>query len=162
MPMQQVIQALADKRPRIFIGHRPGKKTLDYLKSLQLTHCCTLLREREGAQAIQQICDKLDYEWVWLPIKGGRLEMLAETDIAGHLQTLYSAIADEPEPRLYLHCSAGIHRTGFFAYLLLRLQGHDPKSALAALADIREVTATQVGQERLTFADNVFTSLLRD
>ena len=153
--IHDAIAALADRCPKIFVGPRPGKKSFDQLKSLQLTHCCTLLSDREGAQTIRRISDRLGCQWVWLPIEGGKLEVLSETDLMGHLQTLTSAIADEREPRLYFHCSAGIHRTGFFVYSLLRSMGRDRDNAIKALTEIREVTAAQVGEERLNLADDM-------
>lgn len=59
-------------------------------------------------------------------IDGGNQETLQATDLPGHLNTLAAAIADTDAPRVYLHCSAGIHRTGFFAYLVLRMGGRSP------------------------------------
>ena len=67
---------------------------------------------------------------------------------------------DTPEPRLYFHCSAGIHRTGFFAYVLLRLRGLDRAEALHELSALREVTAAQVGDERIDLADEVVSGLV--
>ena len=85
--------------------------------------------------------------------------MLQGTDLAAHFATLARAIADTTEPRLYFHCSAGIHRTGFFAYLLLRLRGLDRDAALTELAAIRPVTAEQVGDERIELADKCLSEL---
>ncbi|MGI9379647.1 MAG: tyrosine-protein phosphatase [Methyloligellaceae bacterium] len=58
-------------------------------------------------------------------------------------------------PRVYFHCSAGIHRTGFFVYLLLRFRGLNGDQAYDGLKDLRPVTAEQVGEERLELADNL-------
>ena len=135
------------------------------LQDLRLTHCCTLLSEREGAPAIKKICARLGVEdqpcnWVWLPMEGGNLEVLRQTDIQELVSRLKSAMGDVVDAHVYLHCSAGIHRTGFFAYILLRLMGHDPTAALAALTALRQVTADQVGDERITLAEEVVASLI--
>jgi protein tyrosine/serine phosphatase len=53
----------------------------------------------------------------------------------------------------YIHCSAGIHRTGMITYGLLRYLGKDKNDAKQTLLNLREVTANQVGEERLTWAD---------
>ncbi len=158
--LSEAIAMLADCRMRIFLGPRPGKKSFNALKELNLTHCCTLLSEREGAPSIEAICRKLGCQWVWLPFEGGRVEVLRDTDVAGLVETLCREISGEPEPRLYLHCSAGIHRTGFFAYLLLRLSGLDREAALSELASLRLVTAEQVGDERIDLAEEVLAALL--
>ena len=130
------------------------------LTSLNLTHCCTLLSEREDAQAIGKICGTLGCNWIWLPIEGGRLDVLRQTDVAGHVETLLRDIEDEPEPRIYFHCSAGIHRTGFFVFVLLRLRGLNREDALVELANLRAVTADQVGDERIDLADEFAVRLL--
>lgn len=139
----------------LILGPRPGKKSFNRLASLELTHCCTLLSDREGAPAIEPIAKRLGCAWVWLPIEGGGLDTLRATDMAGHVRTLDRALEGTEAPRVYLHCSAGIHRTGFFAYLLLRLGGLDPNAALMALTDLRPVTAEQVGEDRIELAESL-------
>ena len=160
--MTDGISVLAGKDLELFIGPRPGKKSLAGLGEMRLTHCCTLLSEREDAPAISKICRKLDCEWVWLPLEGGRLEILESTDVGGLLQTLAEAIREVPAPRVYLHCSAGIHRTGFFAYILLRASGLDAAATRAKLAGIRPVTAEQVGEDRLELAERIVAGLIEE
>lgn len=158
-PVDQIAAVLADRDVTLFLGPRPGKKSRDAMAELNLTHCCTLLSEREDVQQIRKICNDLGCAWVWLPVEGGRLEVLRETDFAGHLETLAQAIETEPRPKIYFHCSAGIHRTGFFVYLLLRARGMNRDSAYEALKALRPVTAEQVGEQRLDLADEMFATL---
>ena len=159
-PINAAIEIIKLRKPEIVLGPRPGKKSLANLQELNLTHCCTLLSEREEAPLIARIAMKIPCEWVWLPIEGGHLETLSSTDIEGLIITLSNAIADTESPRLYLHCSAGIHRTGFFAYMLLRLMGMDKEEATSKLVDLRSVTAAQVGDERLALAEDLLADLL--
>lgn len=142
----------------LILGPRPGKRSFDRLSKLELTHCCTLLSEREQASAIEKISQRLGCQWVWLPIDGGNLETLQATDLPARLNTLAAAIADTETPRVYLHCSAGIHRTGFFAYLVLRMGGRSPADALTALNQLREVTAADVGESRIELAETLLGS----
>ncbi|MEM7426553.1 MAG: tyrosine-protein phosphatase [Pseudomonadota bacterium] len=155
----KVLATLARETGSFVIGPRPGKKSVGTLKDLKLTHCCTLLSEREDVRPIQKICNNLGCTWIWLPIEGGRLEILQETDLEGHVETLARALGAEAAPRVYFHCSAGIHRTGFFVYVLLRLGGLEPDRARQRLADLRPVTAEQVGAERLQLADEIVETL---
>ena len=134
-------------------GPRPGRKSLRALQSLNLTHCCTLLSEREGGPSIRSVAEKIGCQWFWLPIAGGNRDTLAALDVERAIITFAEHIRHEPAPNVYIHCSAGIHRTGFFVYLLLRLAGHEPSRARAMLSDLRRVTAEQVGVERLDLAD---------
>jgi protein tyrosine/serine phosphatase len=54
--------------------------------------------------------------------------------------------------RIYLHCSAGIHRTGMIAAALLFHLGHDDEQTRAILAALRPLTASDVGEARLDWA----------
>jgi len=91
---------------------------------------------------------------------GGRLDVLRQTDMAEHMRTLSRAPGGEPEARVYFHCSAGIHRTGFFVYVLLRLRGMERENALVELTNLRPVTAEQVGEARIDLADELVAELV--
>ncbi|MCR9238191.1 MAG: tyrosine-protein phosphatase [Alphaproteobacteria bacterium] len=144
---------------KISLGPRPGKKSIKRLQELNLTHCCTLLSEREGGRQIAKVCNQLGTgempcEWIWLPMEGGNLEVLRQTDILSLVATLKEAIEDQVDAHIYFHCSAGIHRTGFLVYILLRRMGHDRSTALLKLAELRQVTAEQVGDDRIELAED--------
>lgn len=138
----------------LIIGPRPGKKSFDRLSQLELTHCCTLLGEKETPQVIEKICGRLGCNWLWLPVTGGGLETLQVTPMANHILSLHNALVDVDNPKIYLHCSAGLHRTGYVAYILLRVMGLDETSALKELKTLRTVTAEQVGAERIDLAES--------
>ena len=106
----------------LVLGPRPGKKSKAAMANMGLTHVCTLLHKGEGPAAIERIAVELGCSWVWLPVAGASLETLGALDIESMVVQLARATAKAALPRVYLHCSAGIHRTGFFASLLLRLQ----------------------------------------
>ena len=128
-----------------------------------MTHCATLLSEREGAPQIKNICSKIGSEgapceWVWLPLEGGNLEVLRQTDVRSLVEKLRNTIDGRPFVHIYFHCSAGIHRTGFLVYIILRLNGHDRAEARTYLERLRKVTADQVGTERLELAEQLIKS----
>ena len=52
-----------------------------------------------------------------------------------------------------VHCAAGIHRTGVFAYSLLRATGLSGKGAMTKILELREVTHRGVGKDRIEGAD---------
>jgi hypothetical protein len=144
------VQRLKPSRGGLVIGPRPGKRSKGSLRSLHLSHVCTLLSARENPDAVASIAQELGCRWIWLPMAGGQPSLLAKVDVPGLLGQFIAALADVAEPRVYLHCAAGIHRTGFFASILLRLEAvHD---VAAALADLRPVTARQLGDERFALA----------
>ena len=146
-----MLQDLAPEQ--LVIGPRPGKKSFERLSQLRLTHCCTLLGEKEQPETIEKISRKLGCEWVWLPVAGGGLETLQATPMADHIAKLNATLAQAKSPLIYLHCSAGLHRTGYVAYIFLRLMGLGPDPALDALRTLRPITADEVGEERIGLAE---------
>ena len=71
-------------------------------------------------------------------------------------------IMAESKQIVLVHCAAGIHRTGVFAYSLLRATGLGGKSAMAKILEIREVTHRGVGQDRIEGANlYIIPSLLK-
>jgi hypothetical protein len=119
------IRRLSPSGGGLVLGPRPGKKSKVAMAGMDLTHVCTLLSERESPAAVERIALELGCTWVWLPVDGGSLETLQTLDVEPMVAQLARAIGRAPLPRIYLHCSAGIHRTGFFASLLLRLEPID-------------------------------------
>jgi len=136
----------------LVLGPRPGKRSKAAMAKMGLTHLCTLLHAGEGAAAIERIALELGCGWVWLPVAGASLETLRALDTEAMIVQLAKAIADVPLPKVYLHCSAGIHRTGFFASLLLRLQPLAVGDIPGALAKLRPITAQHVGEDRIALA----------
>lgn len=54
---------------------------------------------------------------------------------------------------MYIHCAAGIHRTGIFAYMLQRIFGVNTGEAYENLHAIREHTYKGVGKWRIELAE---------
>ena len=136
----------------LVLGPRPGKKSKSAMAAMGLSHVCTLLSAREGPASVERIASELNCAWVWLPMSGGGVSTLQELDAMSIVSKLAGALKDARRPRVYLHCSAGIHRTGFFASLLLRLKPMDAGDILRSLAALRPVTAEQVGHDRIALA----------
>ncbi|MEL6569606.1 MAG: hypothetical protein AAFQ22_14420 [Pseudomonadota bacterium] len=146
---------------KLILGPRPGKKSKDQIAEYGVSHLVTLLADREDAVASGRIAQQIGADWIHLPIDGGHIEKLAAFDLAGAFKTLTAAGAIEGDAVVYLHCSAGIHRTGFFAYALFRWLGQEPDEARTKLADIRPITADQVGEDRLALADRMIAAIGR-
>ena len=142
----------------VSIGHKPGGK-ISY-KTLQnngITTILTLLNQNEGALLIGKDAKKAGLNWIWFPFSASN--PLQGEDLK-KAWDLYAQLKKELEAggKIYIHCSAGIHRTGMIAYGLLRFLGYDTAVSTEILLKLRPVTAVQVGEERLKWGDIFKTS----
>lgn len=141
---------------KIILGPRPGKKSKDSIQAQGVTDILTLLSAREQPGSIEKLARSIGADWHHFPVDGGHLETLAKLDVAQLFLTHDNIVRSRDAPIIYLHCSAGIHRTGFVMYLLLRYDGHDPGQAVSDLAEMRSVTRDQVGDDRIALAEEKF------
>jgi len=140
----------------LILGPRPGKKSKDTIKAQGVTDMVTLLSAREQPESVSRIARSIGAEWHHFPIEGGHMDTLAGVDLS-RLFLLYDEIVRaRADAVIYLHCSAGIHRTGFVIYALLRYRGLSPEAAVAEVAGLRPVTSDQVGEDRLALAEEMF------
>lgn len=135
------------------IGHKPGGKvSFVGLKNEGATVVLTLLHENEGALQIGKQAELAGITWLWFPFSASKPHkgeaIMQVTELYIELQHLLNA-----ENKIYIHCSAGIHRTGMITYGLLRFLGFESTKALEQLKLLRTVTAEQVGEERLLWAE---------
>lgn len=56
---------------------------------------------------------------------------------------------------IYIHCSAGIHRTGMISYAFLRFIDNEHKQAIQLLTKLRQVTGDGVGEERVVWGNSI-------
>lgn len=69
----------------------------------------------------------------------------AESMLEGDLESFRTVLQvaewlQGAEERIIVHCSAGLHRTGVYLYVLLRVLGDTPEEALEKLGASREQT----------------------
>jgi hypothetical protein len=135
------------------IGHKPGGKiSFGGLKNEGTTAVLTLLHENEGAAAIGKQTETVNIAWIWFPFSASRPH---EGEAITEVYNLYKQLSDLIiyGAKIYIHCSAGIHRTGMITYGFLRFLGKIRTEAFEMLKSLREVTADQVGADRLLWAD---------
>jgi predicted protein tyrosine phosphatase len=130
------------------IGHRPPLRALPAMKRAGVTHIATVLSRAESAETIGAAVKQTDLEWIWIELGSTKtLPARRKPEIVDALITMASVL--EAGGRIYLHCSAGIHRTGMIAAALLFHLGRDEAQTKATLAALRPLTATDVGEARL-------------
>lgn len=95
-------------------------------------------------------------DWVWFPFSAskphGQYDTIKVLQLYNQLQVILNAGG-----KIYIHCSAGIHRTGMVTYGLLRYLGYKKIDALQMLRALREITVAQVGADRLQWGDSYAT-----
>jgi protein-tyrosine phosphatase len=139
---------------RMALNHRPRGAGFPMLRELGCTHVVTLLKESEGAQSIGRMTQNAGLTWVWVPVpNGNHPEGEVHRCLMEALPHL-SQLLDEGAS-LFVHCSAGIHRTGTVAYGLLRWRGVTREDALKLIAQMRTVTHDEMGNKRLRWGDEI-------
>lgn len=134
------------------IGHRPSKKLITDIRLQGGTHTFTLLSESEGAESIQKETLKEDMQWLWFGMSSAAPP--AEEQVP-ELLSVFATIkaALDAEARIYVHCSAGIHRTGMISYAFLRYMGLSAAEAQETLNELRPTTREGVGDDRLAWGE---------
>lgn len=133
------------------IGHRPRLRGLKRLRDVGVTHVATILSMPENPEAIGSATRSAGLEWLWINLGSTKsLPARRRPDIAEGLRSIEAILG--AGGRIYLHCSAGIHRTGMISAALLFYLGHDDHAVSDCLRALRPVTADGVGAERLEWA----------
>jgi len=134
------------------VGKRPRFRDLSALKRRGVTHLLTLQGDREGAMNIGEAVRELGMQWLWLPLShGGRTAPDRLPEIVELYERLRLILKEGG--RLYVHCSAGIHRTGMISNGLLRFLGYSSAEARAILTEMRKLTGEEVGEDRIKWGE---------
>lgn len=132
------------------IGHKPAgvKFSLSTLLSEGTSTIFTILSEREGALTIRDHCQRTGMDWIWLPLPNGDIPRPSKQD---EIIEIFDKVALKfaSGERIYMHCSAGMHRTGMVTNALLRYLGFSEAESIEIIFKLRPITAMEVGQKRL-------------
>jgi len=132
------------------IGHKPGgkKRTVLSLKNENVNTVLTILGEQEDISFIREPVKFYKLDWLWLPLRDGKnpsKEM--DLEIIALLEKLRFKLNNGE--RIYIHCTAGLHRTGMITNLLLLFLKYDQESAIELIYKLRQITALEVSDHRL-------------
>lgn len=138
---------------QLAIGHRPGARAIKRLPSAGVTHVVTVLSEAEGAAGIEASVCSAGLAWIWLPLGSTKnLPARVRPQIRDTLEAIVAALAGGG--RLYLHCSAGLHRTGMISAALLFRLGFAEDQVRATIEAMRPLTAREMGAARFEWASS--------
>ena len=138
---------------------RPTGKDLKMMKLMYGVNCVlTLQCPKEKPEDIKKLCEENNLKWLYIELQGANLPFLQKIEtqkiIIKSLLTL-NEILKNNQVVLFIHCAAGLHRTGTIIYSLLRMFEETKETALKALEFIRAETRNEVGDKRVDYADNL-------
>jgi hypothetical protein len=142
---------------KILAGARPKRSEIQILKT-KIHKIVTLLWETEDPHLIHQDCDSNEISWDWVPIKAINWETYSDLENKSRIfKGLKETLSDLSEGRsVLIHCAAGIHRTGFFVYNLLRMSGFEVSEATESFKAFRPEILRKFGRLRFEVAENFF------
>mmetsp|Transcript_155376 Transcript_155376/g.270393 ORF Transcript_155376/g.270393 Transcript_155376/m.270393 type:complete len:385 (+) Transcript_155376:90-1244(+) len=100
--------------------------------------------ENHGCLAeIRDACQRLGVKWTHAPLLKRESVEPGEMQPQNHTSLCLAAEVEkqlQSGESVMVHCSAGLHRTGVYLYLLLRLSGASPEEAMTQIPRIRKAT----------------------
>lgn len=153
---------VGDSGGALCLWGRPSDRKVDLLRSHGCTLLVTVMSPRELAKSMNRIAAKAGADWLWIKCEGARLSLLQDTlpSFRKGLQRVVEEI--RAGGRVCIHCAAGMHRTGFSSYIILRMLGYSPAEAKVVMWHIRKITMRGVGSTRLALAESLVTSIFSE
>lgn len=130
---------------QLAIGHKPGAKLSDALVRGGCTLRVSLLSLEESAREPSEGVYRLPLQGAKPPAASRDSEVI---DAFDHIDVELSRGG-----RVYIHCSAGLHRTGMFTFALLRHRGLAREEAVVLVRAMRELTADELTEERMLWGE---------
>lgn len=138
---------------------RPKKVDIQTLKEkFGVNFILTIQHEKEQPQVIKQYIDEVapDIMWKNLPLTGANMALFMKPQTQKMVISCLLELLEEMKKKeliLFLHCAAGVHRTGTVLYSILRMCGEDQNTALDAMKSIRLETYRNCGTDRIHYAE---------
>lgn len=140
---------------KLALSERPKIKEIKQLIPSECSRIVTILPPKgERAQMIGTEAATLNIEWTWLKLSKANYLTIQEANMFRmSLTQIYNAILSGEN--VLVHCSAGLHRTGMFAYALLKLGGLDHQQRLAVIKNMRSETFDALEEKYIKLADSL-------
>lgn len=143
---------------KLALSGRPKIKEVKKLIPAGCTHVVTILAAKgEQAHRIGEAVESCGMEWNWLKVSHAT-GLSAEEEINFKLcvDRIHKKILSNEN--VLVHCSAGLHRTGMFAYALLRKGGIDHEQTLEIIHEIRTDTLDALEEKYIETARTLYQS----
>eukprot|EP00928_Gymnodinium_smaydae_P049952 TRINITY_DN33561_c0_g1_i1.p1 TRINITY_DN33561_c0_g1~~TRINITY_DN33561_c0_g1_i1.p1 ORF type:complete len:276 (+),score=27.56 TRINITY_DN33561_c0_g1_i1:33-830(+) len=125
-------------------GAAPSARKLEALaRSMGVNHVVTLLREKETLfRVVRDTCRELRLGWTHVPLSGAHVAQRNDVAALARLEDVLRSL--EAGDGVFVHCAAGLHRTGIACYIILRLAGWSVDDTLHGLKSMREVAHAEL------------------
>ncbi|KAL9647575.1 hypothetical protein ABK040_006931 [Willaertia magna] len=153
---------LENNNNQLCVWHKITKKQelyKEFYENNQITTVICLLTEKEGCNDYSKLSQHCNLEHFNFSLFGANINYLSKKETIELLLQYANQIisllkSTEKKRNIVIHCSAGCHRTGIVAYLVLRMLGLNKTKARNALLLMRRETGVEVGQERMKLVDD--------
>jgi len=139
-------------------GRPTPKQVRSMCQMYKVNYCLTLQKQKENPQDVLKYCQDNGIQWQLIELDGANIAYMKKKEVLTRIVDGLFLVCQKLLTEnlvLFIHCAAGLHRTGTVLYSLLRVFGETPESSFAALGIIREDTQREVGNERIRIAETV-------
>ena len=141
---------------KLSIGPRPTLTKIDELKKLGVTTIVTLLKISEKmVDELGQKINSIEINWIWFPLSAGKLseEKIVKEKINNLYENLIMKLSQGEI--IFIHCAAGIHRTGLFTNGLLRKMNFSVEDAKSKIYQMRPVTSIEAVKKHWDWSEKI-------
>ena len=139
----------------IALSERPKLKELKHLVAIQCDKVVTILAAKgDQALTIGNRVRNHDIDWEWVKVQHAvKMSDVEKTAFMASVKRILVAIQNHQQ--VLIHCSAGLHRTGMFAYCLLIKGGMSHEEAMETIKEIRFETYEALDEKYLAIAQDL-------
>lgn len=140
---------------RLALSQRPKVKEVKALLEADCQRVVTILSPNDRPQNIGAAVEACGMQWHWLKVS--HANQLTAQEVLWFKQAVnqaYEAMLNQES--VLVHCSAGLHRTGMFAYALLRKGNLSQADALQTIAQMRPETEEALEEKYLVLAEGLY------
>lgn len=145
-----------DSSGALALSERPKLKEIKKLNNVGCHRVVTILGARgEQAHQIGEEVEACGMAWSWLKVSKATVLTTQEIHLFKQIlnEVYESLLCGE---KVLVHCSAGLHRTGMFAYALLRKSGFDHDKSMQMIQKIRAETYEALDEKYLILAGKFY------
>ncbi len=138
------------------IGGRPGSGKIEMLKNTGITTVVTLLKKTEkNVDKLGELILKQEMTWIHFPLSASELPL--DDEFTKNINSLYDNIINllSKQEKIFIHCAAGIHRTGSFTNGLLQKCGFSKNEAKELIYKMRPVTGIEAVPKHWKWSEKV-------